>query len=359
MKVYVRQSFLRLSKIMFSMRCFCHFVFLLLFFTYKCYADLLSTQDKIVTEIAGEDIKRPTKEIDKNTLMFIESVRKCNGSGGILSFLLKKILFLTFGPYLIYVYNKLNRRLPIFNNDDYIRNQNVINDYNRRYVIRDFISDFIKGKQYEDLAYRLTKEKEKYLKDPQLCSSGIDETGLSLILLERLTGENASLEDVCRELSKVSEERLSRLFDAIESIKGTTEEAFLDFFSPEVLLPIKYGIENYVSCDKEGKCKVEYPFSLPEEMQQYKISTTRASMIIICNIVSVLLFVFMLCYFSKTFNIFGLVYCSIQLLSLLYFCVFYLESKNPVLCCLITIFFFIYHLFIKEMKFKIFMVPYL
>ena len=73
------------------MRCLYRLVFLLVFFTYQCYAGL-SKDDKIVTEIAGEDIKRPTKEIDENARMFLESVRKCNGSGGILSFLLKKIL---------------------------------------------------------------------------------------------------------------------------------------------------------------------------------------------------------------------------------------------------------------------------
>ena len=322
---------------MFSMRCCLYrLAFLLLFFTYECYADPLLTEDKIVTEIAGEDIKRPTKEIDENALMFIESVRKCNGSGGVLNFFLKKILFLTFGPYLIYAYNKIDRSLPIFNNDDYIRNQKIINDYNRRYVLRDFISDFINGKQYDDLTYRLKKEKEKYLNDPQERPSDIDETGLSLILLEWLKGENISLEDICKELSKVPEENLSKLFDAIKSIMGAMENSFLNFFSPEVLLPIKYGIQNYVSCDEEGKCKVEYPFSLPEEMQQYKISTIRARMIIICNIVSVLLFAFMLCYFLPRSHTFRVVYLLIQGLSLLYFYAVYCKNKTFFICCLVA-----------------------
>lgn len=320
------------------MFCLYRLFFLLVFFTYKCYAGL-SKDDKIVTEIAGEDIKRPTKEIDENALMFLESVRKCNGSGGILSFLLKKILFLTFGPYLIYVYNKLYRRsLSVFDNDDYTRNQKIINDYNRRYVLRDFISDFIKGKQYDDLTYRLIKEKEKYLKGPQERPSDVDETGLSLILLEWLNGENASLDDICKELSEVPKKNLSKLFNAIKSIMGTTEDSFLNFFSPEVLLPIKYGIENYVLCDAEGKCKVEYPFSLPEEIKQYEISKERARMIIIGNIVSVLLFIFIVCCFLPRAGTFRIVYLLIQCLSLLYFYGVCCENKSSFLCCLVVVF---------------------
>lgn len=319
------------------MFCLCRLVFLLVFFTYKCYAEL-SKDDKIVTEIAGEDIKRPTKEIDENTRMFIESVRKCNGSGGAINFFLKKIYFLLFGPYLIYAYNKLFRSLSVFNNDDYIRNQKIINDYNRRYVLRNFISDFVKGKQYDDLTYRLIKEKEKYLNDPQKRPSGIDEIGLSLILLEWLNGENISLEDTCKELSKVPNENLSKLFDAIKSIMGATEHSFLDFFSPEVLLPIKHGIEDYVLCDNEGNFKVEYPFSLPEEIQQYKSLPIRAPMIIICNIVSVLLFVFMS--FLPRSDIFSAVYLLIQVLSLLYFYGVCCENKSSFFCCLVVFFFY-------------------
>lgn len=313
---------------------------LLSHFTCNCYADKITKQD-VIRQIVGYDkCTRPTKEIDENTRMFIESVRKCNGSGGAINFFLKKILFLTLGPYLIYAYNKIDRSLSVFNNDDYTRNQKIINDYNRRYVLWDFISDFIKGKQYDDLTYRLIKEKEKYLNDPQERPSDIDEIGLSLILLEWLNGENISLEDMCKELSKVPNENLSKLFDAIKSIMGDTEHSFLNFFLPEVLLPIKHGIENYVLCDKEGKIKVEYPFSLPEEIQQYKSPTIRAPMIIVCNIVSVLLFVFILCYFLPRSDTFRAVYLLIQGLSLLYFYGVCCENKSSFFCCLVVVFFY-------------------
>lgn len=306
---------------------------LLFHFTCNCYAGKITKQD-IIRQIVGYDkCTRPTKEIDENTRMFIESVRKCNGRGEIVYFFLKKLWFVTFGPYLNYLYYRFNKKMPFYGNEDYIKNQKKIDEYNKKYVLYDFISSFIDGNGYdnisaEDIA-KFTNEKKKF-------SEGVDEIGLSLNLLEWIKGEKESVDDICRDLSTVEKKDIDKLYSKLQNVLSLENDC-LSFFFPEFLFPISEEIENFVFCDEDGNCKIDYPFSLPAGNEQYKISEERARTIIIGNIVSLCLpvLVVVLLFFFKPVR---LLYFAIQVLSILYFLLFQYKDVKIFLSVLIFLF---------------------
>ena len=308
---------------------------LLFHFTCNCYADKITKQD-IIRQIVGYDkCTRPTKEIDENILIFKDSVRKCNGRGEKVYFFLKKLWFVTFGPYLNYLYYKFNnKKMSFYENEDYIKNQKKIDEYNKKYVLYDFISSFIDGNGYdnisaEDIA-KFTNEKKKF-------SEGVDEIGLSLNLLEWIKGERESVDDICRDLSTVEKKDIDKLYSKLQGVLSLENDC-LSFFFPEFLFPISEEIENFVFCDEDGNCKIDYPFSLPEGNEQYKISKERAHTIIIGNIVSLCLLglvVFLLFFFKPV----RFIYFSFQVLSILYFLLFQYKDVKIFLSILIFLFF--------------------
>ena len=297
---------------------------LLFHFTCNCYADKITKQD-IIRQIVGYDkCTRPTKEIDENILIFKDNVRKRNGSGEIVYFFLKKLLFVFFGPYLNYFYYKFIKEMPFYENEDYIKNQKKIGEYNKKYVLYDFISSFIDENGYdnisaEDIA-KFTNEKKKF-------SEGVDKIGLSLNLLEWIKGEKKSVDDICRDLSTVEKKDIYKLYSKLQGVLSCENDC-LSFFFPEFLFPISEKIENFVFCDEDGNCKIDYPFSLPAGNEQYKISKERARTIIIGNIVSLCLLglvVFLLFFFKQV----RLLYFSIQVLSIL--CLLLFQEKDVIL----------------------------
>lgn len=307
---------------------------LLFHFTCNCYADKITKQD-IIRQIVGYDkCTRPTKEIDENILIFKDSVRKCNGRGEIVYFFLKKLLFVTFGPYLNYLYYRFNKKMSFYENEDYIKNQEKIDEYNKKYVLYDFISSFIDGNGYdnisaEDIA-KFTNEKKKF-------SEGVDEIGLSLNLIEWIKGEKESVDDICRDLSTVEKKDIDKLYSKLQNVLSCENDC-LSFFFPEFLFPISEEIENVVFCDEDGNCKIDYPFSLPEGNEQYEISKERASTMKIGNIYSVCLLglVVVLLFFFKEIRF---IYFAIQILSILYFLLFQYKNVNFFFSILILLFF--------------------
>ena len=93
-------------------------------------------------------------------------------------------------------------------------------------------------------------------------------------------------------------------------------------------------IKNFVFCDEDGNCKIDYPFSLPEGNEQYKISKERARTIIIGNIFSFCLLglVVVLLFFSQKIR---LLYFAIQVLSIL--CLLLFQEKDVILFSTILI----------------------
>lgn len=309
-------------------------IVLLFLFTCDCYADKITKQD-IIRQIVGYDkCTRPTKEIDENILIFKDSVRKCNCRGEIVYFFLKKLLFVTFGPYLNYLRYRFTKKMSFYENEDYIKNQKKIDEYNKKYVLDDFISSFIEGKGYDNISaediVKFTNEKKKFFED-------VDEIGLSLNLLEWIKGEKESVDDICTDLSTVGKKDIDKLYTKLQDVLSLENDC-LSFFFPEFLFPISEEIENFVFCDEDGNCKIDYPFSLPEGNEQYKISKERARTMIIGNIVSVCLLglVVVLLFFSKEIRF---LYFSIQVLSILYFLLFQYKNMIFFLTLLILLFF--------------------
>lgn len=160
---------------------------------------------------------------------------------------------------------------------------------------------------------------------------------MSLNLLEWIKGEKQSVDDICRDLSTVEKKDIDKLYSKLQGVLSL-EKDFLSFFFPEFLFPISEEIENFVFCDEDGNCKIDYPFSLPTGNEQYKISKERARTIIIGNIVSLCLLglvVFLLFFFKQV----RLLYFSIQVLSILCFLLFQYKDVKIFLYILILLFF--------------------